>query len=179
MPHIHTTPGHHDHTVSGLIFRVDGDEPRVLLHIHKTLKRYMQFGGHIELDENPWQTLVRELQEEAGYDIGQLQLLQPPKRIKQFGKGLLHPTPLSYGTFAYTDIDHYHTDTNYVFVTEQEPANVPRKGESTDFKLFTKDEVLKLSDKEILSNVRELVEFAVTESLPHWERVDPRLFIPC
>lgn len=176
MPHIHTDPGHHDHTVSGLIFRIDGDEPRVLLHRHKTLKKYMQFGGHIELDENPWQTLEHELLDESGYELSQLKLLQPYKRLKQFGHGVLHPVPLSYGTFTYSDIDHKHTDIDYAFVTLEEPAYKPAEGESGDIRLFTKDEVLALTDDEVLANVKELVVFAVEECLPHWEMLDPLTF---
>lgn len=176
MPHIHTNPGHHDHTVSGLIFRIDGDEPQVLLHIHKRLKRYMQFGGHIELDENPWQTLVRELREEAGYELTQLKLLQPHKRIMQFGHGVLHPVPLSYGTFTYSDIDHKHTDIDYAFITAEDPAHEPEAGESSDLRWFTKSEVLALTEAEVLANVKELVVFAVEECLPHWERLDPQSF---
>jgi 8-oxo-dGTP pyrophosphatase MutT (NUDIX family) len=178
MPHIHTEPGQHDHTISALIFRVDFKEPKVLLHRHKTLKRYMQFGGHIELDENPWQTLVRELREEAGYDIAQLQLLQPPKRITQFGKGILHPIPLSYGTFIYTDISHFHTDTNYAFVATEKPAHAPAPGESTDLQLFNQAELLAMPDTLLLANVRELCVFAAEECLPNWERVDPQDFTP-
>ena len=119
MPHIHTDPGHHDHTVSALLLRVDGGQPKILLHKHKTLKRYMQFGGHIELDENPWQTLVRELREEAGYELSQLQLLQPTRRIKNMRSGILHPIPLSYGTYAYDDLKHHHTDADYAFVASE------------------------------------------------------------
>ena len=65
MPHIHTKPGQHDHTVSAFIVRLDGKQPRILLHRHKKSGVYMQFGGHIELHENPWQAISHELLEES------------------------------------------------------------------------------------------------------------------
>lgn len=53
MPHIHTEPGQHDHTASAYIVRLDEAEPALILHRHKILGQYLQFGGHVELDENP------------------------------------------------------------------------------------------------------------------------------
>ncbi len=53
MAHIHTQPGQHDHTASAYIFRVDFDEPKLVLHLHRKINKYLQFGGHIELHETP------------------------------------------------------------------------------------------------------------------------------
>lgn len=55
----------------------EGDEPRIILHKHRKLKMLLQFGGHVELDETPWQAVLREIAEESGYDKNQLKLLQP------------------------------------------------------------------------------------------------------
>lgn len=77
MPHIHTAPNQHDHTVTGYVIRTDGDQPRALLHVHKKLGKLLPPGGHIELDETPWAAMLHELREEAGYDAGQLLVLQP------------------------------------------------------------------------------------------------------
>jgi 8-oxo-dGTP pyrophosphatase MutT (NUDIX family) len=45
-------------------FVVDG--ARTLLHWHKRLQQWMPPGGHIELDEDPVQAVLREVQEETG-----------------------------------------------------------------------------------------------------------------
>jgi 8-oxo-dGTP pyrophosphatase MutT (NUDIX family) len=82
MSHIHKKPGQHDHTASTFLFRTDFSEPKVMLHFHQKLGSYMQFGGHVELNETPWQTVIHELREESGYDIDQLQILQPKQRLK-------------------------------------------------------------------------------------------------
>lgn len=45
-------------------FVVDGS--RTLLHWHKRLQQWMPPGGHIEPDEDPVQTVLREIEEETG-----------------------------------------------------------------------------------------------------------------
>ena len=47
-------------------FVVDG--PRTLLHWHKRLQQWMPPGGHIELDEDPVQAVLREIEEETGLE---------------------------------------------------------------------------------------------------------------
>src|SRR3954465_16018556 len=89
MPHIHTEPGQHDHTVSAYIFRTDFSEPKVMLHLHKKHGTYMQFGGHIELNENPWQAITHELREEAGYELDELFILQPHQRLMHLSRGAI------------------------------------------------------------------------------------------
>ena len=68
MPHIHTAPNQHDMTVSAYIILRDGEDLKCLVHLHKKVGKLMQIGGHIELDETPWQSVVHELFEESGYD---------------------------------------------------------------------------------------------------------------
>ncbi len=62
MPHIHEKI---DYTADALI--VHGD--RVLLRMHEKYHMWLSVGGHIELDEDPMEALVREAKEEVGLDI--------------------------------------------------------------------------------------------------------------
>ena len=73
MSHIHNDPGHHDLTVSAFIILLDKTTPKLLLHRHRILKKWLQFGGHVELNENPWTAIIRKMSEESGYGIEQLQ----------------------------------------------------------------------------------------------------------
>ena len=60
MAHIHNEPGQHDLTVSAFIINVsDKENPKILLCRHKKLGKLLQPGGHVELDENPWQAVLR------------------------------------------------------------------------------------------------------------------------
>ncbi|MBI2589049.1 NUDIX domain-containing protein [Candidatus Saccharibacteria bacterium] len=172
MAHIHTKPGQHDHTASAYIVRVDGNEPRIMLHRHKLDRVYLQFGGHVELDENPWQTLIHELREEAGYDISQLKILQPKLRLKQLTKASIHPIPICYNTHSVRNAKkHYHTDSVFALTTQESPKHSLAEGESQDLRLFTRQEISDLPDSEIFPMAREMALFIFDQVLPNWEQI--------
>lgn len=171
MAHIHTKPGQHDHTVSAFIIRTDFNEPKIMLHMHKKHGTYMQFGGHIELNETPWQAITHELREEAGYNLDQLAILQPATRLKKLsGNAIVHPHPVSHNTHNFSD-KHSHIDTTYAMVASSPPHHQPDAEESTDIKLFTRTELIKLSNQQIFENVREIALYVLDEVLDSWEKV--------
>ena len=172
VPHIHDKPGQHDHTVSAYIIRIDGDEPKILLHRHKKLGVFMQFGGHIELHETPWQAMKHELLEETGYEFDQLELLQPKERLKSIDRSTLHPQPFVHSTHHITD-DHMHTDLGYVFVATQEPKHPVASGESKNMRLFTLEQMKALPEKDMFPDNRSICEYALTVCLQKWERISP------
>lgn len=171
MPHIHTRFGEHDFCASAYIVRLDGDEPKVLLHKHKKLGSFLQFGGHVELDENPWQALRHELAEESGYSFDQLTLLQPPHVPKRLSGAKLHPTPLVLMTHDFNE-SHKHSDIEYVFTTTEEPAGKINADESQEVRAFTRIE-LNDSEAQIPQNVRETAIFILDVCLSAWETADP------
>jgi len=175
MPHIHTKPGEHDHTASAFIIRTDFTEPKVMLHMHKILKKYLQFGGHIETTETPWEAITHELLEESGYEMSQLKLLQPKQRIKPMTGGKTHPNPVYHHTHKFKDT-HYHTDISYPFITGQKPKHTLSNGESGDIRLFTRSELVELPKEETIESVREAALFVFDVCLPEWEAVDPALY---
>lgn len=180
MPHIHAEPGQHDLTASAYVFRIDGTAPRVLLHWHRKLNCWMQFGGHVELHETPWATIAHELREESGYSLDQLKLLRPPHGLTSFGVGdnsVVHPLPFVFGTYPFDGkMPHFHTNVDYLFATTQEPKHLVSADESSTFQLFTKEEISKLSPQEILSNVRTVTLYAFT-LLDEWHEVDPTKYL--
>jgi ADP-ribose pyrophosphatase YjhB (NUDIX family) len=176
MPHIHTTAGQHDLTVTAFIVRTDFLEPRVLLHTHRKLHTLLPVGGHVELLETPWQAMAHELTEESGYRLSQLKILQPKSRIKQLTKVVLHPYPLSMNTHDITP-DHFHTDIQYGFVAEGDPDGEIKAGESADLQWLTRRELDELSEAEIFANVRETYRFLFDEVLKHWEHVSAGDFL--
>lgn len=172
MPHIHTQPGDHDHTASAYIFRVDGPEPRILLHKHKKLDTLLQFGGHIEIQETPWQAISHEVPEESGYAMEQLRILQPKSRIKKLTEVTLHPMPVIEFTHAFNKM-HNHSDRGYVFVTKEEPKHRIAADESQDIRLFTKAELLAVPPDEILPSVVEIAVYIFDNCLDSqaWEAI--------
>lgn len=145
-----------------------------MLHTHKKIGKFLFFGGHIELDEHPWQAMVREIKEETGYDMKQLRLLQPKKRVKNLSSGRLVPYPISVMSVGYYgdhDTNHYHDDLTYAFVTDEVPKNNSFEGESGEIKLFTSEEVAALTDNQVVPATRELAQFVFDECLKNWEQV--------
>lgn len=172
MPHIHTKPGQHDHTVSIYLIRTDFNEPKVMLHFHRKAKMWAQFGGHIELEETPWQAVIHELQEESGYEMSQLDLLQPDRRIRQVGGAMVHPVPVVHATMGYpTDAAHFHTDSAYVLVANEPPRDTPGEGESKDIRLFTRDEII--ANPKIDDITRDIALYSLDEILLNWQRSSP------
>ncbi|HMI09489.1 MAG TPA: NUDIX domain-containing protein [Candidatus Saccharimonadales bacterium] len=174
MPHIHTEPGQHDHTISIHIFRVDFGDPKVMLHFHRKINKYAQFGGHIELNETPWQATSHELTEETGYGIDQLQLLQPLQPLPKMTTAIVHPFPVLYATMRYPgEGGHYHTDTTYAFIATDEPRRLPAEGESTDIKLFSRQELVDLGEDKVDHVTREAALYIFDNCLVQWQKVSP------
>jgi ADP-ribose pyrophosphatase YjhB (NUDIX family) len=175
MSHIHTEHGQHDHTIGIYIFRTDFAEPKVMLHFHSKLKIYAQFGGHIELNETPWQAALRELREESGYDMEQLKILQPAQRLKHVGGAIVHPQPAVHATMDYASLGgHHHTDSAYIFTTNTPPRHKPDEGESTDIRFFTREEVA--ASPQIDSITHDIALYAFDEILNSWQSLSPREF---
>lgn len=177
MPHIHTDNGHHDLTASAIIIRTDTPEPTTMLHMHKKLNKFLQFGGHVELDETPWQAINHELKEESGYDLSQLYVLQPEKRVEFETPGLQHPIPVCLNTHPFNDeATHFHTDLTFALTTDQAPASKPAEGESVDIRLFTKKELLALPESDIHPDIRNIIIFVMDECMKTWEKVPTSKF---
>lgn len=170
MVHIHTQPGQYDHTVTAYIVRMDGPEPRVLLHMHRKLHMLLPVGGHIELDETPWQAMAHEIQEESGYALSDLELLQPKTRITRLDRVVLHPYPVVQNTHEITD-DHSHSDTAYAFVTRSENGELADISESADIRWLTRTELDALDPSVIYQNTKQVYQFILDTCLEEWEAV--------
>ncbi len=171
MSHLHTKPGQHDLTASAYIVRTDGPEPVLLLHMHKKLNQYLQFGGHVEHHEDPWKAVSHEIVEESGYHMSQLKLLQPSLRLKSISNATLHPVPVTLLTHEFPGLDHFHSDVAFAFTTNEPPASDVEEGESTIMRNFTAAELRKLQKDEIPENVREIGLYVLDNILASWEQI--------
>lgn len=175
MAHIHTELGQHDHTVGAYIVRLDGDEPRVFLHMHKKLGRLLPVGGHIELNETPWQAIAHELLEESGYRLSDLKILQPKNRIESLYDVVVHPYPVVMNTHEVMP-GHYHSDTAYAFIANSEPQVKVGDGESADLRWLTRSELDQLDEPDIFLNTKEIYNFVLDECLKNWDQVETSAF---
>lgn len=170
MPHIHTNPGQIDHTVTAYIFRLDKDEPLTLLHVHRKLGKLLPVGGHIELDETPWGAMAHELEEESGYRMSDMMVMQPKLRVPQYPEVAVHPQPLFMNTHDITS-EHYHSDTAYLFVAQGDPTAMPDDGESADLRWLNRAQVAQLSRDEIWNNTQSTCLAVFDNFLDEWEPV--------
>ena len=136
MAHIHEL---FDFTVSAYILHPS--EPRLLLVKHRKIGKWLQPGGHIELDENPLQALTHELEEETGLKPADYTILQPDQPT-----GLTHTTPLPVpfliNQHAFDDT-HQHIDLAYIvqahidaITDDPDGADAIRWCSLTDMKTF-------------------------------------------
>ena len=175
MAHIHTETGQHDHTASAFILRVDEEGPKLLLHNHKILKVLLQPGGHVDLHENVWQAVLHEIVEETGYELEQLQILQPEGySFPELKESVLHPTPVLTSThqFGKEKGKHYHTDTTYAFVSFEEPKNRPAEGESADLRWVGYTELSAFTADEIVPDVQTIGKAIFEHHYIFWKPID-------
>ncbi len=119
----------------------------------------MQIGGHIELDETPWQTVAHELQEESGYELSELKVVQYTADRPQEAGNVTHPTPLLVNTHNVGN-EHYHSDLCYAFVAGALPSRAVAGGESHDLRwLSLKDLRSGAHNGEVLKDVMYIYEF--------------------
>ena len=191
MPHIHTLPGQHDHTVSAYIFYYDEDDTdfdnlKLLVHMHKKVGMLLQPGGHIELTESPWSAISHEIREETGYDMDQLHLLQPNMPMVtelRSPRAVLHPLPFYVNTHEASTAElagtvHRHTDTTYIFLTSDKPRNVLGEDESQDLRWLSKEEIEMMEVGTISSNLKDAapVAFHLIQNTQNWCLVPPSYF---
>ena len=128
MPHIHAK---FDFVTSAFIIH----KGRVLLVYHKNYNEWLPIGGHIELDEDPQQALVREIREESNLKVRILGFCPPVK--EQGVKPLITP--------AFMDVhrvskSHRHIAFVY-FATTQSADVILHEKEHYAFKWFSKKDL--------------------------------------
>lgn len=117
-------PGHF--TGSALVVSADGT--RALLHHHRKLDRWLQFGGHCDGDENILRVAQREALEESG--IAGLILASP------------RPFDLDVHTIPSrpTEPEHEHYDVRYVLIAPEDAVFITSE-ESHELRWFTPQEM--------------------------------------
>jgi 8-oxo-dGTP pyrophosphatase MutT (NUDIX family) len=162
MPHIHTAPDQHDMTVSAYVIRMVDNEWKCLVHMHRKLGFLMQAGGHIEIDETPWQSVEHELREETGYLLDELSVLQVSKPHIIPG-AVTHPTPFMVNTHTAGKGPHYHSDLCYAFIATDTPANTPLEGESEDLRWMTIQQMKTELDDRVLDDVIHIYDAIIEQ----------------
>jgi len=123
-------------TVSAYIVRSVEGEWTCLVHYHRKMDILMQIGGHIELNETPWQAMEHELAEESGYRLDELSLLQFTSDRVEGTDNITHPVPFAMNTHLVGN-EHFHSDSCYGFIAKAEPGSNVAEGEASDLRWMT------------------------------------------
>lgn len=120
------------------IFLLCPKEKKILLIEHKILKKFLQPGGHIEIqDNNPLDAALRELYEET--KLSREQVLYRPLDITN----KLVPIHISSHYIPENqkkkELGHYHHDLEYLFIIEKTEDIIIDKNESNGFQWVDMD----------------------------------------
>jgi len=129
-----TFPGH----ITGSALVSDPDSGRFLLHYHKSLSKWLQFGGHSENETNPADIAMREAAEESG--LTDLAFFPPGLPVRPIDIDV-HAIPAGKG-----QPDHLHLDFRYLLTTSHPEALSAADGESSDFRWLTFSEIITLGE---------------------------------
>lgn len=127
---------------------IDAHTRRILLHYHKKLDRWLQFGGHAAYEVDYGRVALREATEESGLD----DLAFFPDSVRpQLLDVDVHAIP------ARADRpEHLHLDLRYALVTRHPDRVYARPGESDHFRWLTAEETARESlDPALLRLIRK------------------------
>ena len=145
----HFHPGH----FTASCYVID-DGGRLLLHHHRRLARWLQMGGHVEGDESPDLTALREGEEESG--LRDLQLI---------AQGIfdldIHGIPA-----AKSEPDHDHYDVRYLARTASPEAIALDRAESNDLAWVTLQRAAELMPGSESRRVLRKIEHLLREGSP-------------
>ena len=148
MPHIHDLI---DFTADVFIVY----DNKVLLIFHKKHNMWLQIGGHVELNEDPEEAVLREAKEESGLDIKIIGKKEP--NIEVEGTKFLYP-PVFMNIHKINDV-HRHIGLFY-FAKAKTNQFVLNSKEHKDIRWFTREDL----DKPEFG-LNEAVKFYAKEAL--------------
>lgn len=140
-------------TASALIIKND----QVLLVYHNKLKVWLYPGGHIEDNENPDETIIREVAEETGLEI---EIISDRDENLSDQKKEVSSLHLPYAILCELVGDHFHNDLIYLCRVRGESKLKYNPRESGNIGFFTWPEIEKM---ELFDNFRVLLKKILTE----------------
>lgn len=136
----------YDFTIS--MFILHPTEPKIALHWHEKLQMWNNFGGHIELDEDPLECLHKEMIEETGLQPDEYEILVTHDAPKGIGVKEM-PNPFALHMWQYGEMEHWHIDMPYVMKAKTVTLR-PQEGESQQIGWYTMSEIEELHQKSML-----------------------------
>lgn len=150
MGHINTGYKENDITVSFFLVITNGNNvTQVVAHKHKKMNKIIQFGGHIEKNENVTIALLREIEEEIGVKKEHISIYQPLDTPNNLGHSIINPVPFSVSTHPIGP-EHFHTDLSYVVAVSEGVIDIDKidgANESKDIRYINIDNIDSIDDE--------------------------------
>lgn len=142
MAHIHTEVGQIDTIAEAFIVYKN----KVLIRFHDKYKIWIAPGGHVELDETPEQTAVREAKEETGLDI---ELYRGNMLPAEPGDGrFIQLVPPMFMNVHEAIPGHRHLIMAYFALSQTDEVIQPDNHEKAECRWMTAEEVTNATDME-------------------------------
>jgi len=130
MPHIHEKI---DFTAEALIVHND----KILLRMHDKYYLWLGVGGHIELDEDPIEAVIREAKEEVGLDIAIFDTVEEVRETPTY-RELVPPEFLNRHRVSDT---HEHVTMAWIATSDTDQILASETEKSDDIKWFAYEEL--------------------------------------
>ncbi|AQM59515.1 NUDIX domain-containing protein [Clostridium baratii] len=123
-------------------------EDKVLLHMHKKHKTLFPLGGHMDANEVPHETAIREVFEESGLEVE----LYNNDRELELGRVVQLHKPMH---ILLENVGHDVENIDFIyFATSENNKLNPDIGESKEFYWFSKDDIE--NSNEIKPHVKQM-----------------------
>ena len=139
-------------TASALIINKEG---KVLLVNHKKLGVWLYPGGHVEPNETPDETVIREVEEETGLDVEIISDKDENLANSESNVFVLHQPYAILCEEIKTDLKHYHVDLVYRCKIISENSNkIIRNSKTEEADFFGLDDLNQIN---LFPNFRKLL----------------------
>ncbi len=155
MPHIHEL---YDFTTSAFV--IHPSQSKLLLLKHIKLGKWLQPGGHVELNENPLQALHHELEEETGLRPNEYVILEPADSPEVSGENTKLPLPFYFNEHPMGNKpEHKHIDICYLAKAKTDRLTENPDGAS-DIGWFSREEIISMFETgEVYTDTKEICEW--------------------
>ena len=127
-------------------------QQKTLLHLHRSLKKWLPPGGHIDRDELPHIAAVREVKEETGLDVRLIH--DAPTIQSENAREIPGPRHL-----LLENINPNHQHIDMIYFAQADSFNVtPDEGESLELRWFSVED---LEGDEVENDIRILGQKAI------------------
>lgn len=126
--------------ITGSALVVNPETQQILLHRHKKLKRWLQFGGHADGKRNIAQVALKEAQEESG--LTDLEFYSNQDQVPQLIDVEIQTIPENE-----QEAEHLHLDFRYLLLTNSSELPTPAEEESQDLTFFNFEQIESIKEE--------------------------------